>query len=297
MNEPTRWIAVVFVLLVGCGETLSDETVQDTQCEPACEGRVCGLDGCGGTCGDCGPGGACTSDGECAPDCEESCGSLGLECGEHCGEPCGTCPAGTSCAGGQCSCAPDCAGKTCQDDNGCGAACGPCERLASCEGCPLRLVVVEREIEDGYVRGVTVALEYLPPEGAALPGIADIRVKLDGPVTLSRVGLGEPLLQAQKALAPDPQTGLPYRVLPDGSTQVLVMSASNINRIGGGRWLYFQVELGTGSEPAHTPLIMSLVPGEEILAPAAANEALFGASLTEAVVVWANELPGGADAP
>lgn len=34
-------------------------------CKPACEGKVCGEDGCGSTCGACGDGTTCTSGGQC----------------------------------------------------------------------------------------------------------------------------------------------------------------------------------------------------------------------------------------
>jgi MYXO-CTERM domain-containing protein len=58
-------------------------------CVPACTGRQCGPDGCGGSCG--------------------------------------TCPATDTCsAAGECVCTPQCAGKTCGPD-GCGGSCGgPC---------------------------------------------------------------------------------------------------------------------------------------------------------------------------
>lgn len=41
-------------------------------CEPVCEGRACGDDGCGGTCGDCGNGWYCSATRECVLD-GESC--------------------------------------------------------------------------------------------------------------------------------------------------------------------------------------------------------------------------------
>lgn len=56
-------------------------------CVPNCAGKQCGGDGCGGSCGSCGAGQACS-------------------------------PAGT------CACVPNCTGKTCGPD-GCGGVCGP----------------------------------------------------------------------------------------------------------------------------------------------------------------------------
>jgi hypothetical protein len=37
----------------------------DASCTPACTGRACGGDGCGGTCGDCDTGASCSSEGQC----------------------------------------------------------------------------------------------------------------------------------------------------------------------------------------------------------------------------------------
>lgn len=56
-------------------------------CIPSCANKQCGSDGCGGSCGSCGPGQACS-------------------------------PSGT------CACVPNCSGKTCGPD-GCGGVCGP----------------------------------------------------------------------------------------------------------------------------------------------------------------------------
>lgn len=67
-------------------------------CEPACIGKQCGGNGCGGTCG------------ECDNSAKSQCSSAGL------------------CVGG---CAPSCADKVCGDD-GCGGACGACSKGNTC---------------------------------------------------------------------------------------------------------------------------------------------------------------------
>ncbi len=66
----------------------------DSSCVPNCTGKVCGSNGCGGSCGTCKPnevcqGGVCL----CVPDC------AGRECGpDGCGGTCKPgCPAGVSC--------------------------------------------------------------------------------------------------------------------------------------------------------------------------------------------------------
>ncbi len=67
-------------------------------CSPACDGRVCGSDGCDGVCGVCDPAEECLevegggSVCSCQPQCE------GKDCGpDGCGGVCGTCGAGCSC--------------------------------------------------------------------------------------------------------------------------------------------------------------------------------------------------------
>lgn len=68
------WGAVLsLVLLTGCelntrGEGPSPVPAGDTgACQPGCGQRVCGDDGCGGSCGNCGAGESCTAEGQCEP--------------------------------------------------------------------------------------------------------------------------------------------------------------------------------------------------------------------------------------
>lgn len=86
-------------------------------CAPDCEGKTCGDDGCGGTCGS----GPC----ECTPSC------AGKSCGDDgCGGLCGSCGPGMECTNGSC-CTPDCSGKTCGFD-GCSDVCGKCADDQAC---------------------------------------------------------------------------------------------------------------------------------------------------------------------
>ena len=105
-------------------EKLYDEK---KSCYPgACEGKECGLNDCGVSCGECsvlyGPQYQCL-DGTCAciPDCADN------QCGDDgCGGFCGLCPWQLDvCVDGVCDCDPDCAGLQCGDD-GCGGSCGEC---------------------------------------------------------------------------------------------------------------------------------------------------------------------------
>ena len=64
------------------------------ECQPDCDGKQCGPDGCGGTCGAC----------------------IGVL---------------AECVDGTCVCQPDCTGKVCGDD-GCGGSCGTCQSGFDC---------------------------------------------------------------------------------------------------------------------------------------------------------------------
>jgi hypothetical protein len=108
------------------------EADEVSSCVPACLGKVCGDNGCGGTCGKCSdPTPVCGADGQCkAGDqpCEPSC--TGKECGDDgCNGSCGNCPvvAPICTDAGLCAkdCSPVCTGKQCGDD-GCGGKCGTC---------------------------------------------------------------------------------------------------------------------------------------------------------------------------
>jgi hypothetical protein len=99
-------------------------------CEPDCDRRVCGDDGCGGVCGMCQAGAACSSTGICS--CAAGCGPR--TCGnDACGGSCGTCADDEICDDGTCQriCTPDCAGRQCGDD-GCGGSCGSCREDRAC---------------------------------------------------------------------------------------------------------------------------------------------------------------------
>lgn len=98
-------------------------------CVPACEGKTCGDDGCGGSCGECAVGSRCL-EGQCEV-CEQPC--AGKECGDDgCGGTCGTCGAGFRCEENQCVvCEAQCAGKECGPD-GCDGTCGSCAETEIC---------------------------------------------------------------------------------------------------------------------------------------------------------------------
>jgi len=88
-------------------------------CEPVCDGRECGGDGCGGFCGTC-PGQHACMNGqcECQPLCkEDGCGPDG------CDGSCGECEEGHECQDGLCECV----------DESCSSGCGGVTLIGCCQ--------------------------------------------------------------------------------------------------------------------------------------------------------------------
>ncbi len=113
-------------------------------CVPACDGRACGPDGCGGRCGECPAGDYCDG-ANCRPvpdQCPGGADCDGRTCGPDpvCGTDCGACPAGHRCEDGRCRCVPDCRGRVCGPDPVCGTDCGACDAGRVCEGGQCRCV-------------------------------------------------------------------------------------------------------------------------------------------------------------
>ena len=122
----------------------SSDTPDET-CLPSCDGKECGDDGCGGSCGTCQGAQELCIDGTCLclPLCE------GMDCGEDgCGGKCGSCEAHFVCEEGLCIYQPWCGDGTCDTELvedcstcpgdcpcGCGEACseGTCT-FAGCDG-------------------------------------------------------------------------------------------------------------------------------------------------------------------
>ncbi|MBM4354119.1 MAG: hypothetical protein FJ109_10050 [Deltaproteobacteria bacterium] len=112
-------------------EADSGECVVNCDSPFVCEGKECGDDGCGGSCGGCPVGENCVG-GVCKEYvCEPTCS--GVECGpDGCGSECGTCGGGLicdqatyTCIAKPADCVPNCMNMAC-GPNGCGGSCGKC---------------------------------------------------------------------------------------------------------------------------------------------------------------------------
>gem|GEM_PF-3346096 len=103
----------------------SDLTPDNSTCEPKCDGKNCGPDGCGSKCGTCVDWETCIDGVCCEPKCKDK------DCGpDGCGGSCGACELPGVCLNGVC-CQPQCADKNCGPD-GCGGNCGSCESDMFC---------------------------------------------------------------------------------------------------------------------------------------------------------------------
>ena len=295
-------VCCVAFLAAACGNSRGGETetaAEDSRqavesCVPACDDLECGPDGCGGTCGSCPTGTLCMA-GACLPDCDLTCADAGLACGARCGESCGECATDETCEEGRCVCAPACPIERCGAGDACGDTCPPCPRAQSCEGCALRLHVVSRKDRPDGTESVVLGLEYRPPQGSPWPSLADLRFEISGAATLERIGVSPELVDAGKEPLADPRTGRRWRPLSDGTLQVLLASTASAKRMAPGPWVYLTVHFrAAGDLPG--PATMRLLRRENTLAPKAADQALWGASYGEPVVIWPGETTEPIDA-
>lgn len=149
-------------------------------CVPSCEGKTCGTDGCGGTCGTCTGGSVCQV-GKCvcsARDHKACCGTDVCwvdSCGTV-GDVAETCV--LSCSNASCvNCIPACEGRQCGSD-GCGGTCGTCPEGEECSATGMCA-------GNGPGRTVTGRLIY----DARMATISGSRVLLDQVKTLAAAGV------------------------------------------------------------------------------------------------------------
>ena len=145
--------------------------------------------------------------------------------------------------------------------------------------------MVEREEIDGTLERVTLAVDYEPEPGTPMPAIVDLRLLLEGPARIERVGLGSAALEAGKTLVVDPRSGRPYRVHDGGVVQVMLLSPGSTRRIESGRWLFLKLAMDAGGDAQSGPVMVRLLPAGEIFAPPAADEALGLDGLDAPVVI------------
>ena len=135
-QPPTPDTSVVDTNTVDTNTPPTDTTEPDTLCVPDCDGKTCGDNGCGGSCGSCLDCNNAVDNTLCNPlsnECNVPCcpDCTGKICGlDGCGGTCGSCGQNMYCNdAGQCAdssgCVPDCTNKQC-GDNGCGFSCGSC---------------------------------------------------------------------------------------------------------------------------------------------------------------------------
>lgn len=226
-------------------------------CTPRC--TACGTgDGCGGVCG-CGPTEVCSPEGTCVAEqsCDETCESKGWACGSICGEECGTCGSSSVCHEGACF----------------------AETPNSCPSCSLQVAVLEQTMGATGLSRVVIAVDFAPAEDQPLPRMMDIRFSTSPSAQLLSVQEGEAMGEASKRLFLDSSTGRNWRVRPDGTTQVLVLSTTNTTRIGAGRLLTLTFNVAGGNAA------FALVRRPQVFAPPSADSALQHTAYSDPAVV------------
>ncbi|MBM4371686.1 MAG: agmatine deiminase family protein [Deltaproteobacteria bacterium] len=179
-------------------------------CVPACEGKECGADGCGESCGECvGAQDECM-EGQCV--CQAACG--GKVCGDDgCGGLCGECTgAQEECVGGGCVCQAACSGKACGSD-GCGGVCGDCEEGDTCtpEGQCLPPAGEDTTSPVDASDGQDASPDSDTGSPVDTVPVADTIVGADSAADLDSVAPQDAIAQQDKVFVPD--TGLPEAVL------------------------------------------------------------------------------------
>jgi hypothetical protein len=229
------------------------------------------------------------------------CSCDGKECGDDgCGESCGSCPINHVCqVEGLCVCVPNCAGKECGDD-GCGTPCGKCDPGTMClfgvcedgcendEGCPAL-----KECVDGFCQPDVPDLVHLqlPVEVATVPGETTVALHVlvheagvtegggAGDGVAVQVGFGDPAFDPQA----NPQEWLwkdaEYKAEQNEQGELWTATLTNATSgtygftfrvsLDGTHWVYadasgsadgYQAEKLGVWQVAHFPTIESIVP-------------------------------------
>lgn len=133
----------------------------------------------------------------------------------------------------------------------------------------MKLFLLDQTVVEGRVTGVVLALDYTPSSEEPRPRMADIRLLANLPVSLSQVVPGPALINADKDLFIDPDTGNPWRQRDDGALQFLVYSVANTHALASGRLLTLTFVLDSVQ-----PVSFGLVRRNQTFAPPEADNAL-----------------------
>lgn len=243
---------------VSCGQCGSNHRCETgyCHCEPSCDGTRCD-DGCGGTCS-CADGTVCNLNGECVPpgECDDTCETAGYTCDSICGESCGVCSTTESCIDHK------------------------CERAVNCTDCSLKLSLVEKNVDDGQLSTLTLAMDYEPVDGEPKPRMFDIRLKVDEDVSLNAVTVGESLKNVDKDLYTDPDTLRKWQKRADGTYRFVAFSVADNREIEKGRLMTLTFTADENRAP-----LFSIVKRNQIFAPPIADEALQLSSYDETIKV------------
>jgi hypothetical protein len=139
----TNGAAVILTTTLAVGALATESfDINCNLCLPSCDGKLCGDDGCGGSCGEC-QGGAVCADHQCVATCTPECAETAA-CGDDgCGGSCGACTSDDPCVEAVCDGATcvladtdcddqdPCTVDTC-GDGGCAYEEAPCDDQNPC---------------------------------------------------------------------------------------------------------------------------------------------------------------------
>lgn len=232
---------------VSCGHCASNEVCNNgiCVCQPSCDVKTCGDNGCGGVC-ECPNGNYCDGKMVCrAPEeCLDTCKGVDWECGTVCGEDCGVCEENRQCVEGH------------------------CERVTSCMDCPLRLEFNGVRFKDNNIY-ININLIYQQLNDGASARMFELHIATDPPLELKDVIEGEALEESQKKLVSNTETGNVWYETKIGIYRLTALSLNNTDEIKSG--VIARLEFAVPESLTNTKVTFWLERRLQILAPEEAD--------------------------
>jgi hypothetical protein len=143
-------------------------------------------------------------------------------------------------------------------------------------------MVVSKTVMNGKLTEVTLGVHYTPTSNEPRPRIIDLCMASNAASSLDSATLGQALVDANKSLYEDPETGQLWMIQPDTSLRFLVLSAGNTNTIDSGRLLDLRFSV---TPPSEGPLFFNLIKREFTFAPADADGAIISSDYDQPIIV------------
>ena len=142
--------------------------------------------------------------------------------------------------------------------------------------------VVNKQVENGVITGLTLGVDYFPTDLEVRPRIVDIRLNIPAGLVLDNLVLGIAGTSASKDLYLDPESGAAWKVRSDGSIQALVIALDNTNTLESGRLLTYTFSIPS---PQAGSISVNLVKRVQTFAPPDADTAIDATAYDNALEV------------